>query len=91
MYEQTNSDYFILSLMNNNMIKLSYFKRTRNPQLNYKTQVDFLGWDSQQISYLLYFYFLICNRTTTSHALYLGRELYKAEICMIMQQHYIQD
>lgn len=82
--------YFVIKVRNQNFITVSYFSGIGNLETGY-VQIDFCGTSCQRICELIYFHIPIYNNISCDHALYLGRELYKAEMCMIMQQSYIQD
>lgn len=85
-----SSAYFIVKVKNENIITVSYFSGINGLELRY-VQIDFCSTSCQRICELIYFHIPIYNNISCDHALYLGRELYKAEMCIIMQQFYIQD
>lgn len=84
------SAYFIIKVKNENVIIVSYFSCITSLQLGC-IRIDFCGTSCQRICKLIYFHVSIYNNVSCDHALYLGRELYKAEMCIIMRQFYIQD
>lgn len=85
-----SSAYFMVKVKSENVITMSYFSGIRSLGLGY-IQIDFCGTSCETICGLIYFHIPIYNNISCDHALYLGRELYKAQVCMIMRQFYIQD
>ena len=82
--------YIVVRVKNKNIITVSHFSGIRSLKLGY-VQIDFCSTSCQKICELIYFHIPIYSSISCDHALYLGRELYKAEMCIIMRQFYIQD
>nr|YP_009297772.1 hypothetical protein Kuma_072 [Kumanoa americana]AOM67506.1 hypothetical protein Kuma_072 [Kumanoa americana] len=53
--------------------------------------IVFTAKTAKQISILLQYHNYVFFSLSSDHALYLGRELMKAEIALVMRQKYIQD
>ena len=85
-----DSGYFIIGIKRRNILTLSYFRSIKHVRWGY-IQIDFLGTSSKRICELIHSHTTIYNSISCSHAFYLGRELHKAEVCMILGQFYIQD
>lgn len=70
-------------------IFLSYFR----PEiyLNKCYIINFKGYSPKQIFDLINLHSIVINSISISHALYLGKELYKAHLCILFGQTYIQE
>nr|YP_009313263.1 Hypothetical protein ORF_1 [Dichotomaria marginata]SCW21517.1 Hypothetical protein ORF_1 [Dichotomaria marginata] len=56
-----------------------------------KQAVLFKAKNAKKLSQLIQLHYLIYNYLSVSHAIYIGMELIKAEISLIMMQVYVQD
>nr|YP_009313673.1 Hypothetical protein ORF_1 [Helminthocladia australis]SCW21927.1 Hypothetical protein ORF_1 [Helminthocladia australis] len=66
-----------------------YIRRLKNDyDLSY---IVFVGNSAQQISKLIGIHLFLHQNLSTSHAMYIGIELTKAEIALITNQHYSQN
>lgn len=78
--------YCLINHLSTSQLQLSY-------QIVSKKKIYpivFTANNARQLSLLVQVHLMVYNNLTTSHALYLGQELAKSEICLIMQQHYRQ-
>lgn len=83
--------YFLIRVSSNQLIELYCIKYSlNNLNYNYIYPICFTASTSKNILYLLNFHKLV-NYISIYHALYLGRELYKAEIALFTKQKYIQE
>lgn len=84
-----DDDYCIIRIKNM-YISLSYFKFCVC-SINKYLRIDFCSSSSIALYYLLVRHNYLCRSISFSHALYLGKELYKAELAMTLTQVYIQE
>ena len=81
-------NYCIISLEKNS-IQLSLFI-IKNHNTKCVFQINFCAISSHEIFYLINQHKNISQHISFSHALYMGKEIYKAELSKIFQQIYIQ-
>jgi len=87
------SCYCIIGYNKNNMLKLSYYSimSVLSPSaVTLLVPIIFIAKNARNVCILLQYHQDIINSLSPDHCLYLGRELMKAEIALIMQQQYIQ-
>ncbi len=87
----TDNNYFLIKTLQQNYIELRYFYNNVNTYNLYNYPVCFIIKYSNldKISVLLsaFFFTDLCS---TEHKIYLGKELYKAKISILLNQLYIQ-
>lgn len=82
------NDYCIISLRKENII-ISYFRFIDKKKFNI-CQVNFISSSSNLLFDLINKHHLLVKSISLSHALYIGKEIYKAELSKILLQEYIQ-
>jgi Domain of unknown function (DUF4346) len=86
--------YCIIQVNNNDNLKLSFYKTIlplNSSFQKYLIPVVFIAKTAKNICMLLQYHNNIFSNLSCDHALYLGRELIKAEIALIMHQQFVQD
>jgi Domain of unknown function (DUF4346) len=88
--------YFIIQCLNNDKLQLSYCINIRSSIKhkilgNHFIPIVFIANNAKSICKLIKYHKKIFFNISSDHALYLGRELMKAEFTLIMNQQYIQD
>lgn len=88
--------YFIIQCLNKDKIQLLYYIHISSSIKNKIIGNDFIpiifiANNAKNICKLLKYHKKIFFNISSDHALYLGRELMKAEFTLIMNQKYIQD
>jgi Domain of unknown function (DUF4346) len=88
--------YFIIQCLNNDKLQLSYSINIRSSIKyeiigNHFIPIIFIANNAKSICNLIKYHKKIFFSISSDHALYLGRELMKAEFTLIMNQQYIQD
>lgn len=86
--KQIDENYCIVKVIKQKYINLAYFKLDK--MLGY-IKIDFCAFSANEIITLICLHTRVSNSISFSHAIYIGKELCKAEICIIMHQVYIQD
>jgi Domain of unknown function (DUF4346) len=87
--------YFIIQCLNNKL-QLSYYINS-SPSIkhefteNHFIPIVFIANSAKNICKIIKYHKKIFFNISSEHALYLGRELMKAEFTLIMNQQYIQD
>nr|QVQ56712.1 hypothetical protein [Erythrocystis saccata] len=85
-----DNNFFILRVFNQNIIEIYIYNNSLQINKHYPICFVFYSCDFQQISSIL----SICNHIincSTTHKFYLGKEIFKAQISMKLNQYYIQD
>lgn len=83
-----DSNYCIIS-MKNNIISLSLFIKMNRSQERI-CQINIYAVSSHIFFYLVSQHLSISQHLSLSHAFYIGKEMYKAELSIALQQVYIQ-
>nr|YP_009295713.1 conserved hypothetical plastid protein [Mastocarpus papillatus]AOL58197.1 conserved hypothetical plastid protein [Mastocarpus papillatus] len=79
--------YCLIRLVFRKHISLYCFQQ-KSQTFNYP--ICFTAYNTD-ILFKLIFVYVVAKNISLSHCLYLGRELYKAELCLILGQEYIQN
>lgn len=87
-----DNNYFVLRISGKNSLKIYFYNHNslKYLTLNYPICFNFLLNQDDQIINLL----CICepiNKCSTLHKLYLGKEIFKAQLAIKLDQYYIQD
>ena len=83
-----DNDYCIITVKNS-LIFCSYFRFSENNFDRYY-QIDFSSTSSDLLFDLINEHHYLSQFISLSHALYLGKEIYKAELALTLSQLYIQ-
>lgn len=83
-----DNDYCMISLKKETII-ISYFKYIQQKKFNI-CQVNFIALSSDSLFNLIIKHNLFFKYISLSHALYLGKEIYKAELSKTLLQKYVQ-
>lgn len=83
-----DKDYCIVSL-DNKLIIISYFIKNNQNQNNL-CKINFIASSSDLLFDLMNKHKLLVQSISLSHSLYIGKEIYKAELSEIFCQSYIQ-
>nr|YP_009314491.1 Hypothetical protein ORF_1 [Liagoropsis maxima]SCW22745.1 Hypothetical protein ORF_1 [Liagoropsis maxima] len=85
--------YCIISTRLNGQIMIDFHVSKDNPISDQKNKyrVLFTSYTSHRVSDLIQRHDTICSKLSINHSLYIGMELVKAEVCLIMQQQYCQN
>ncbi len=83
-----DDDYCIITV-ENSFIICSYFRFSKNNFGKYY-QINFSSTSSDLLFDLINEHHYLSQFISLSHALYLGKEIYKAELSLILLQLYIQ-
>nr|YP_009395959.1 hypothetical protein [Dasya naccarioides]ARW65145.1 hypothetical protein [Dasya naccarioides] len=84
-----DNGYFLIRVIKNFSIELYYFSSVKNNYI-YKYPICFCANDIYLIIDLISLHDLI-NTISFTHLIYLGKELYKAELSIFYNQIYIQE
>nr|YP_009314902.1 Hypothetical protein ORF_1 [Scinaia undulata]SCW23357.1 Hypothetical protein ORF_1 [Scinaia undulata] len=76
----SNSSYIVLIIYSTDSLSNQYTRCIR-----------FRSAEAKKISQLLQLHEYICSNLSVSHSMYIGIELMKAEIAMILRQQFAQD
>lgn len=82
------NDYCIVSLRKDEII-FSYFTFIHKSKFN-PCQVNFIALSSDSLFDLIIKHNLFVKSISVSHSLYIGKEIYKAELSKILLQRYVQ-
>lgn len=87
-----DNSYALIRICNKKTIQVYYFLYSLyyNPTIC-KYPICFTANNSYLMFMLLSVHKTFCSLTTTNHKLYLGKELYKAEISIQLNQEYVQE
>nr|UEQ12130.1 hypothetical protein [Batrachospermum sp.] len=88
--------YFIIKCLNNHKLQLSYYIHINSSIKheitgNHFIPIVFIANNAKSICKLIKYHKKIFFNISSDHALYLGRELMKAEFTLIMNQQYVQN
>lgn len=83
-----DSNYCVITVKNN-LIICSYFRFSENNFCQY-SQIDFSSSSADLLFDLISEHYDLSQSISLSHALYLGKEIYKAELALIFLQVYVQ-
>jgi len=83
-----DNDYCTIRLIKDNIV-VSYFIDIGENKMNV-CQVNFIALSSDLIFDLIIKHSLLVQSISVSHSLYIGKEIYKAELSKIFSQAYIQ-
>jgi len=86
--QSLDNDYCIVSLRKE-VIIVSYFRYINRSKCN-MCQVNFIALSSNLLFDLIIKHNLFVKYISLSHALYIGKEIYKAELSKIISQRYVQ-
>jgi dihydropteroate synthase len=89
-----NKHIYYLIRHNIDSLQVLYYNSqsfSRKNLQNFYPQIIFKAKTAKEISFLLQYHNYVFLNLSSDHALYLGRELMKAEIALAMGQKYIQD
>ena len=84
------NNYYSSIKIKGGTIFLSYCR----PNIIYRNKyytINFKGCSPTEIFNLMNLHYILIDSISISHALYLGKELYKAHLCIIFGQTYIQE
>ena len=84
-----DNSYFLIRVMKNFSIELYYFSSIKKSYI-YNYPICFCANDINLIIDLLSLHDLI-NLISSTHLIYLGKELYKAQLSIFYNQIYIQE
>jgi len=82
--------YFLIRVISDEMIALYYFHHSKNLQ-KIEMPICFTSKNAISMYQLLSYHVNFSRKISLSHALYLGQEIYKAELARVVGQVYIQD
>jgi len=83
-----DNDYCMISLRKEKII-VSYFRSIKKNKFNI-CQVNFIALSSDLLFDLMNKHKFLPKSISLSHALYIGKEIYKAELSNILLQEYVQ-
>lgn len=86
----TTDTYYVIK-HNVDSLQVLYYNAQYFSRKNLHPQVIFKAKTAKEVSFLLQYHNHVFLNLSSDHALYLGRELMKAEIALVMGQKYIQD
>nr|YP_009541596.1 hypothetical protein [Synarthrophyton chejuense]AYR05605.1 hypothetical protein [Synarthrophyton chejuense] len=81
-------DYFIITIKNG-FIVCSYFRYSEKDNCKY-CQIDFSSCYIEKLLFLISRHSALSKSISFSHAFYLGKEIYKAQLSIILFQSYVQ-
>nr|UAT97862.1 hypothetical protein Ahn.fas.Kor.pt_013 [Ahnfeltia fastigiata] len=85
-----DKSHCIITISQSNFIQLIYFEFI--PEISHKScMIYFYAKSANIICHLLGSHEYLSSAISLRHSLYLGKELHKAEIALILGQKYIQD
>nr|WGH13838.1 hypothetical protein [Lophurella pseudocorticata] len=91
MYVLIDNSYVIIRVLNKEKVEIYFFNQSDNNKNIYTYPVCFVTYfiDINRMFTLLSM-FINIQKLCTSHKLYLGKEILKANICINLKQLYIQ-
>nr|YP_009396163.1 hypothetical protein [Melanothamnus harveyi]ARW65432.1 hypothetical protein [Melanothamnus harveyi] len=87
-----DNNYFVLRISEENSLKIYFYNHNsfKYLTLNYPICFNLLLNQDDQVIHLLSIYEPV-NKCSTLHKLYLGKEIFKAQLAIHFNQYYIQD
>ena len=85
-----DTDYSTISVYNNNLVFSFVVIVDKKEQKRRGCIVNFYAFSYQRLFFLINMYQGLFGSISFGHALYMGKEIYKAELSKIFKQKYIQ-